>query len=165
MISASSGTVNPQYNFVNSFKLFDPTSVKMSHHFEDSHARRAEHDQYASAISATITDLIHDGVVVDGEDFWEMEPDELLDSLAIEMFYMQPLLDDTHSFLSQMAGHFQMITENMNEVELYDHSVHLNQDLFQVYFNMSIGLATELNYLEEKDDDLDRMLEEQVASG
>ena len=25
--------------------------VKMSHHFEDSHARRAEHDHYASGIA------------------------------------------------------------------------------------------------------------------
>ena len=48
----------------------------------------------------------------------------------------------------------------MNEVELYDHSIHLNQDLFQTYFNMSIGLATELNYLEAKDEELDKILED-----
>ena len=92
---------------------------------------------------------------MDEEDFFDLETDELIDSLSIEMFYLQPLLDDTHTFLSSMAHHFQMITENMNEVELYDHSVHVNEDLFQVYFNMSIGLATELNYLDAKDEELD----------
>ena len=37
VISASSGTMFPQYNFVNSFKLLDPTKASTNHHFEDSH--------------------------------------------------------------------------------------------------------------------------------
>lgn len=41
VISAASGTIYPQYNFVNSFKLFDPTKIKSNHHYEDSHKRRA----------------------------------------------------------------------------------------------------------------------------
>lgn len=37
VISASSGTIFPQYNFVKSFKVFDPTVASTNHHFEDSH--------------------------------------------------------------------------------------------------------------------------------
>jgi len=48
VISASSGTIFPQYNFVNSFKMFDPTVAKTNHHFEDSHMRKAQHEQYAT---------------------------------------------------------------------------------------------------------------------
>ena len=69
VISASAGAIFPQYNVVNSFKVFDPTVVKMSHHFEDSHARRAEHDHFASGMADTISDLIHMGAVEQGEDF------------------------------------------------------------------------------------------------
>lgn len=47
VISASSGFAHPQYNYVNSFKVFDPTSVKSNHRFEDSHARKAEREHYA----------------------------------------------------------------------------------------------------------------------
>lgn len=54
-----------------------------------------------------------------------------------------------------MAHHFHTITGNVNEVALYDHNVHLNENLFQTYFKMSIGLAGELNYLEKVDDELE----------
>jgi len=41
---------------------------------------------------------------------------------------------------------------------MYDHNVSLNQDLFQTYFNMSVTIATEINYLERKDEELDEIL-------
>lgn len=47
-----------------------------------------------------------------------------------------------------MSNHFHVIAGNVNEVELYDHNVFMNQNLFQTYFSMSVGLAGELNYLE-----------------
>jgi len=83
-----------------------------------------------------------------------------LETLAIQTYYMQPLLEDTHAYLSQMSHHFHMIAANVNEVELYDHSIHMNENLFQNYFNMSLGLATELNYLDVVDEELEKMLEQ-----
>ena len=83
VISASSGTNFPQYNFLNSFKVFDPTTVATNHHFEDSHAQRVEHDHYASSIAATISDLIHIGAHDMGEDFDDMDIDELLETVAM----------------------------------------------------------------------------------
>lgn len=44
VISASSGTSAPQYNYVNSFELYDPIEIDTSHHLQDSHARKAAHD-------------------------------------------------------------------------------------------------------------------------
>ena len=153
-ISASSGSIAPQYNFVNSFKLFDPTVIKTNHHFEDSHAMRAEHDHYGSSIAATISDLIHMGAVQTGEEFADMDTEEMVETVAIQTYYLQTHLDYTHELLSYAAKHYQTITGSMNEVSLYDHSVTVNADLFQTYFNMSIGLATELNYLEKKEEEL-----------
>jgi len=34
----------------------------------------------------------------------------------------------------------------------------MNTELFQTYFNMSIALATELNYLDKKDDEIETIL-------
>lgn len=42
VVAASSGVSYPQYNYLNSFKVFDPTTVSTSHHFEDSHVLKAE---------------------------------------------------------------------------------------------------------------------------
>ena len=67
--------------------------------------------------------------------------------------------DYTNQLLHNMAAHFQTISNIVREEELYDHSIALNQDLFQTYFNMSISIATEMNYLEKKDDELDKVLE------
>ena len=81
------------------------------------------------------------------------------------MFYMQPLLEDSTDFLEQMAHHFQTISGNIQQVELYDHSVHVNSNLFQKYFQMSIGLAGELNYLDRVNEGLTETLEAQIANG
>ena len=148
VISASSGFNFPQYNFVNSFKMFDPTTPSTNHHFEDSHAMRAEHDHYARSKADTIADLIHIGAHDLGEDFEEMDTDDLLETIAIQTFYMHRMFEYTHGLLYQMGNHFNTITETMNEVELYDHSVKMNTDLFQIYFGMSKSLAGEINYLD-----------------
>lgn len=50
-------------------------------------------------------------------------------------------------------------------MELYDHSVFMNENLFQTYFSMSIGLAAELNYLEKVDEELEEVLEKQIRDG
>lgn len=83
VIAASSGTVFPQYNFVNSFDLLDPKTPSTSHHMEDSHNKKAEYEHYAESIAATVSDLIHIGVEEMGEEFEDMEEDELLDMIAI----------------------------------------------------------------------------------
>ena len=88
MISAGSGTIYPQYNFVNSFKLFDPTKISSNHHYEVSHTRRAEHDSYLTSISQTIRDLIHDGAVQENESFETMDLEEMRETLAIQMYYI-----------------------------------------------------------------------------
>lgn len=64
-----------------------------------------------------------------------------------------------------MAIHFQTISAIVQDEQLYDHSVSLNTDLFQTYFNMSITIATEMNYLETQDDKLDKILAQQIADG
>jgi len=56
----------------------------MNHHFEDSHARRAEHDHYAESISAMISDLIHDGAEEMGEEFDDMTAEGLREVLAVQ---------------------------------------------------------------------------------
>jgi len=45
--------------------------------------------------------------------------------------------------------------ESMNNEELYGHYLKLNTDLFQTYFAMSRGIATEINYLEQKEEEID----------
>ena len=93
-----------------------------------------------------------------GEDFDSVTKEELMERIAMQMFYMQRNFEDTHDLLESMALHFYQICENFNQAQLYDHSVTLNQDLFQRYFNMSISIAHELNYLESKDDELEQAL-------
>ena len=130
VISASSGSVFPQYNFVNSFDLLDPKTPQTSHHQEDSHQRKAEHEHYAESIAATVSDLIHTGAHEMGEDFEDMTADELMEIIAEQTFYMHHEFDYTNQLLHQMAGHFQTISSIVLDEELYDHSVALNQDLF-----------------------------------
>ena len=105
------------------------------------------------------------GVVDSHEEFDDIETDELLETVAIQTYYLQTHIDYTQELLTYAAQHFQTITQNMNEVQIYDHSVTVNQDLFQTYFNMSIGLAGELNYLGQKEDDLNQVLLEQMENG
>ena len=100
-----------------------------------------------------------------GEDFDDMDIDELLETVAMQNFYMSQNFEYTHSLLYQMANHFNIIAEAMSEQELYDHSVKLNTDLFQTYFGMSKALATELNYLDQKDDEIESMLKKQIEEG
>ena len=47
---------------------------------------------------------------------------------------------------------------HMEETELYDHSVKVNQDLYSNYFNISMSLASELNYLDEKDEEMEQVI-------
>lgn len=65
-----------------------------------------------------------------GEDFEEIDFEDLAETIAMQNFYMSYTFEYTHSLLFQMATHFNTIAATMNEVELYDHSVKLNQDLF-----------------------------------
>lgn len=85
VISASSGFSNPQYNYVNSFKVFDPTNGKSNHRFEDSHARKAEREHYAASIADTISDLIHhdeDEEFGEGDNFMYMDTEEALETIS-----------------------------------------------------------------------------------
>ena len=50
-----------------------------------------------------------------GEDFDNMETDELLETLSVQNFYMQESLEYTHSLLMQMGTHFHTIADSMNE--------------------------------------------------
>ena len=49
---------------------------------------RAEHDHYASSMAATISDLIHIGAHDMGEDFEEMETEDMLERISEQNFYM-----------------------------------------------------------------------------
>lgn len=55
----------------------------MSHHFEDSHQRRAEHDHYAHDLADRVGDFIHFGAVEQGEDWENMDLEELIETIAI----------------------------------------------------------------------------------
>ena len=81
-------------------------------------------------MAATISDLIHIGAHDMGEDFEEMETEDMLMTIAEQNFYMQQTFEYTHSLLYQMSSHFNNISESMNEQELYDHQIKMNQDLF-----------------------------------
>ena len=82
-ISASSGNAFPNSNTVNSFKLFNPKVVKTSHHFEDAHRQKADHEHYVEAIVERIGDLFHTGADKMGESFESLSRDELLESIAL----------------------------------------------------------------------------------
>ena len=68
---------------MNSFKLFDPTVASTNHHFEDSHARKAEHDHYSETLANTVQDLIHMGAIESGEEFDELSGDDLRTNIAV----------------------------------------------------------------------------------
>lgn len=55
-----------------------------------------------------------------------MSPEDLMETLAVQNFYLKEHFDYTHSLLFQVANHFQSISQTINEVELYDHSVKVN---------------------------------------
>ena len=71
----------------------------MDHHFEDSHQRKAEHEMYADAIAARTLDLIHDGALEVDEDGFEVRPDDMYEAIALQTYYMQPLLQDSEQLL------------------------------------------------------------------
>jgi len=128
VIAASSGAVQPYHNYINSFELYDPTEVSTSHHYEDSHARKAEHEHYGTSIAATITDLIHDGAEEMDEVQWNEE--DLMEITSTQMFWMPKNFEYTESLLQQMSAHFQEISGVMGEDELYDHTIKMNEGLF-----------------------------------
>ena len=41
----------------------------------------------------------------------------------------------------------------------------VSTELFQTYFNISVSIAQELIYLEQKDNEMDELLEQQVLEG
>ena len=126
---------------------------------------KAEHEHYARSKAETISDLIHIGAHEQGEDFEEMDTEDLLETVAIQNFYMQRTFEYTHNLLYTMGHHFHVIADTMNEIELYDHSVKMNTDLFQIYFGMSKSLAGEINYLDQKDDEIEQIMQQQIAEG
>lgn len=71
----------------------------------------------------------------------------------------------SQSLLQQVWHHFDTIVKSIDHSQTYDHSLKMNQDLFQTYFNMSMGIASELNYLEAKDDELEQILQRQIEDG
>ena len=88
--------------FATSFELYDPQRVDTSHRFQDSHARKAEHEHYASHIAETVHDLIHMGVVQEGEDYSEMTMDELVKTVSTQVYYLPKAFDHTHDLLAQI---------------------------------------------------------------
>ena len=90
--------------------------MQTNHHYEDSHRRRAEHDHYTQAIADSIEDLIHTGVLLEeGEDFSSINREELLETIALQNYYLHPLLTDTGNLLASVQDHFNMITSIMAE--------------------------------------------------
>ena len=64
-----------------------------------------------------------------------------------------------------MQEHFVKVSEVLNGQQLYDNSVKVSTDLFQTYFNISVSIAQEMMYLEQKDNEMDEMIEQQVLEG
>ena len=67
--------------------------------------------------------------------------------------------------MQKVQQHFVQVSEVLNGQELYDNSVKVSTDLFQTYFNISVSIAQELMYLEQKDNEMDELLEQQVLDG
>lgn len=105
------------------------------------------------------------GAVEGGDEFDDLSSDDLRDNIGHATFYMQRNFDRAGELLQTVGRQYSSIMETYNQGELYEHEKKLNADLFQTYFNMSIGIATELNELEKHNENMDEILEAQIAEG
>ena len=77
----------------------------------------------------TIGDLIHR--VEEDDEFINFETEQdAMDAISAQVFFISHYLEVVHQNLLMMAQHFSMIAGNVNSVNLYDHSVKINEDLF-----------------------------------
>lgn len=51
----------------------------------------------------------------EGEDFSSINREELLETIALQNYYLHPLLTDTGNLLASVQDHFNMITSIMAE--------------------------------------------------
>ena len=101
-ISASSGTQSPQYNLINSFKLYDQKTVSTSHHFMDSHRVKAENESWSTTVLDVVKDLIHDSARASGDDLSTMSMQELYDNIALSNYHLNPSLEKSAKYLGNI---------------------------------------------------------------
>lgn len=59
LFSGSAGFKNPDYHYIESFRLWDPKVEQLNNHFYESHTEKALHEKLADKLSEKIGDLIH----------------------------------------------------------------------------------------------------------
>ena len=164
-ISASSSTQAPQYNYVNSIKAYDQSVVSTSHHFMDSHRVKAENESWSTKVVDVVKDIIHDSATIEGEDINKKSLQELYTDISLSNYHLQKQIASTDGNLQKVQEHFIKVSEVLNGQQLYDNSVKVSTELFQTYFNISVSIAQEMMYLEQKDNEMDELLEQQVLEG
>ena len=136
-----------------------------NHHFADSHRIKAERETWDQDVLDAIGDLIHNSATESGDDLSNMTMDELYENISLSNYHLLPAIENSEAYLSALASHFTQVSHVFDESDLYDNSVKISTELFQTYFNVSITVAQELIYLDQKDAEMDEILEQQVADG
>jgi hypothetical protein len=131
-----------------------------NHHFADSHRIKAERETWDQDVLDAVGDLIHTSATESGDDLSNMTMDELYENVSLSNYHLLPAIENSEAYLAALSSHFMQVSEVFDQSDLYDNSVIVSNQLFQTYFNVSISVAKELIYLDEKDSEMDEILEQ-----
>lgn len=65
-------------------------------------------------------------------------------------YYIQPTLKQTEEAFNKLRDHFAQITDTLRGQQLWDNNQKISRDLFQSYFQMSVAVAKEMMFLQNK---------------
>ena len=86
--------------------VYDSSVISTSHHFQDSHRRKAENESWSSEVTDVVKSLIHDGASETGDDFSKMSIDDLYDNISLANYHLLPAVERSEELLSDIQKHF-----------------------------------------------------------
>ena len=104
--------------------------MSTTHHFEDSHRRKAENESWSENVVDLVKDLIHDSARGSGDDLSTMTIEELYDNISMSNYHLLPAIEKSDQLLTDIQQHFLQVSEVLNGQDLYDNSVKISTDLF-----------------------------------
>lgn len=155
LISASSGDFNPYFTQIDSFKLFDPKVYYKapSDAIKDKQAKSRK-EGLSQIINNRVSDLIHTRAVKTGDELERFNRTQLMNQVAVQDYYIRPTLKQTEDSFNKLRDHFAQISDTLRGQQLWDNNQKISKDLFQSYFQMSVAVAKEIMFLQNKMEDI-----------
>jgi len=97
-----------------------------------------------------VSDLIHERAELDGEDWSNYNTTQLINQVTMTEFNLKPTLDETETNIQTLQSHFMKVSDSLRGQTFWNNTARISTELFQTYFNMTISVASEVIFLENK---------------